>query len=177
MAQGRAGGACRKRDLSVPSIKSSGESCTGGSWPPPVVKDRLSKERRSWNMSRIRGKNTTPEMAVRRALFKMGYRFRLHDKKLPGRPDIVLPKYKTVIFVHGCFWHRHRGCKNCTTPTNRRRWWVRKLEGNAVRDKLHKATLRRLGWRVLVIWECDTQETKGLVKLQRKIAGAPHNPV
>jgi DNA mismatch endonuclease Vsr len=153
-----------------------------------VVRDRLSKERRSWNMSRIRGKNTSPEMAVRRLLHRMGYRFRLHvripilppprprpssSKSLrvlrgisyrnrnpnpnppalcasvvnshsPLRaprsalrvrsvcPDIVLPKYKTVIFVHGCFWHRHRGCKNCTTPTNRRQWWLAKLEGNAV---------------------------------------------
>ena len=77
-------------------------------------KDRLTRERRSWNMSRIRGKNTSPELIVRRLLHRMGYRFRLHVKNLPGKPDIVLPKYKTVIFVHGCFWHRHKGCKNCT---------------------------------------------------------------
>jgi DNA mismatch endonuclease (patch repair protein) len=86
----------------------------------------------------------------------MGYRFRLHGRKLPGRPDIVLPKYKTVVFVHGCFWHRHRGCKNCTTPTHRRAWWLRKLEGNASRDKLHGHALRKLGWRVIVVWECET---------------------
>jgi DNA mismatch endonuclease (patch repair protein) len=80
--------------------------------------DRLTKARRSWNMSRIRGKNTRPELRVRSLLHALGFRFRLHAKNLPGRPDIVLPKYRAVIFVHGCFWHRHRGCKNCTKPTN-----------------------------------------------------------
>jgi DNA mismatch endonuclease Vsr len=183
-------------------------------------------------MSRIRGKNTSPEMAVRRLLHRMGYRFRLHvriaippegareshestrkgklanhaksshghaefKKDLNGRqrrkqrsggsfslpsrplrssvkiaarnrlirsvcPDIVLPKYKTVIFVHGCFWHRHRGCRNCTTPTNRREWWLAKLEGNAVRDTLHRKALRKLGWRSIVIWECHTQSPNKL---------------
>ncbi len=110
--------------------------------------DRLSKERRSWNMSRIRGKDTTPELIVRRLLHKMGYRFRLHVRipipeelgtlnLKPGTSkrrravsvDIVLPKYKTAIFVHGCFWHRHKGCKNCTVPTNRREWWLSNLNG------------------------------------------------
>jgi DNA mismatch endonuclease, patch repair protein len=119
--------------------------------------DRLTKERRSWNMSQIRGRNTTPEMIVRSLLHRMGYRFRLHGKKLPGRPDVVLPKYKTVIFVHGCFWHRHRGCKNATTPTNNRGFWVAKLEGNAARDKVHARSLRKLGWRVLVVWECEAE--------------------
>src|ERR1043166_691429 len=94
-------------------------------------KDRLTKERRSWNMSRIRGKDTTPEKIVRSLLHKMGYRFRLYVKKLPGKPDIVLAKHKTAIFVHGCFWHRHKGCRNCTTPTNRHEWWLAKLNGNA----------------------------------------------
>ena len=111
-------------------------------------KDRLTQARRSWNMSHIRGKNTKPELVVRSLLHRMGYRFRLHGKKLPGRPDIVLPKYRTVVFVHGCFWHRHRGCKNCTTPTNNRSFWVAKLEGNAARDRLNRRALVRLGWRV-----------------------------
>lgn len=93
------------------------------------MRDHLTPERRSWNMSRIRGKNTTPEMRVRSVLHRMGFRFRIHGKKLPGRPDVVLAKYKTVIFVHGCFWHRHRGCKNCTTPTNRREWWDKRARG------------------------------------------------
>ena len=110
------------------------------------MRDRLTKARRSWNMSRIRGKDTNPEKVVRSLLHRMGFRFRLHGKKLPGRPDIVLLKLKTVIFVHGCFWHRHRGCKNCTTPTNRREWWLAKLNGNAARDKLHQRNLRKAGW-------------------------------
>jgi len=91
-----------------------------------AMRDRLSKERRSWKMSRIRGKDTTPEMVVRSLLHRMGYRFRLHGKKLPGRPDIVLPKDKTVVFVDGCFWHRHRGFKNRTPPKQRGKWWLRK---------------------------------------------------
>ena len=99
------------------------------------MKDRLTKARRSWNMSRIRGKHTTPEKVVGSALHRMGLRFRLHGKGLPGRPDIVLRKRKTVVFVHGCFWHRHKGRRNCTTPTNRREWWLEKLNGNAARAK------------------------------------------
>ena len=106
-------------------------------------------------MSRIRGKNTGPEIVVRSVLHRMGYRFRIHAKDLPGKPDVVLAKYQTVIFVHGCFWHRHRGCKNCTTPTNRREWWLEKLRGNAERDKMHARSLRRLGWRAIVVWECE----------------------
>lgn len=122
------------------------------------MKDRLTKARRSWNMSRIKGKNTGPEKVVRSLLHRMGYRFRLHVKDLPGKPDIVLPRYRTVIFVHGCFWHRHRGCRNCTTPTNNREFWVNKLEGNVERDRLHTRTLKKLGWKVVVVWECEVEE-------------------
>jgi DNA mismatch endonuclease (patch repair protein) len=118
-------------------------------------------------MSRIRGKDTTPEMAVRSALHRLGYRFRLHGKGLPGRPDIVMPRYRTVVFVHGCFWHRHAGCRNCTTPTNNRDFWVAKLAGNAARDKKHALALRRLGWRVMVVWECQTEKA-GFGALLRK---------
>jgi len=87
--------------------------------------------------------------------------------------DIVLPRYKTVIFVHGCFWHRHKGCKNCTTPTNRRAWWLAKLNGNAARDKLHQRALRKLGWRSIVVWECQTEHSKGLERISRKLAKLP----
>lgn len=132
--------------------------------------DRLTKERRSWNMGRIRGKHTAPEIVVRSILHQMGFRFRLHGKNLPGRPDIVLPKHRAVIFVNGCFWHRHRGCRNCTTPTNNRAFWVNKLEGNASRDILHRRALRKLGWHVFVVWECETEKTKLTGRLQRRLA-------
>jgi DNA mismatch endonuclease (patch repair protein) len=133
------------------------------------MRDRLTKERRSWNMSRIRGKDTKPEMVVRSLLHRMGYRFRLHGKKLPGRPDAVLPKHKTVVFVHGCFWHRHRNCKNCSTPTKRRAWWLEKLEGNAARDKLHQRALRGLGWKVIVVWECETEKAGFAARLEERL--------
>jgi DNA mismatch endonuclease, patch repair protein len=86
-------------------------------------------------------------------------------------PDILLPKHKTAIFIHGCFWHRHRGCKNCTTPTNRREWWLAKLNGNAARDKLHQAALRKLGWRVIVIWECEAECDECVRILRRQLSG------
>ena len=127
-------------------------------------------------MSRIRGKDTTPEKAVRSVLHRMGYRFRLHGKKLPGRPDIVLAKHKTVILVHGCFWHRHPGCRNCTTPTNNRRFWMKKLGGNATRDKANRRALTKLGWRVAVVWECEAERAdvllKKITRLDRELQSA-----
>lgn len=117
--------------------------------------DIISKDKRSWNMSRIRSKDTKPEMIIRSLLHRMGYRFRLHRKDLPGNPDIVLPKYKTVIFVHGCFWHRHKNCKYAYKPKTRVNFWEDKLSGNADRDKIKQSTLKTLGWNVIVIWECE----------------------
>ena len=117
--------------------------------------DHLSKEKRSWNMSRIKSKDTSPEKTVRSLLHAMGYRFRLHGKVnnrlyksgvLPGKPDIVLTKYKTVIFVHGCFWHRHKGCKRATTPKTRTEWWMNKFDRNVSNDIKHQHVLRELGW-------------------------------
>ena len=122
--------------------------------------DIVSEEQRSYNMSRIRGKNTKPELAVRSLLHSLGYRFTVngpHNRKLPGRPDIVLPKYKTVIFVHGCFWHGHQECKNFRIPQTRTEWWQAKIEGNVARDKRQQEELRKLGWKVLVIWECEVK--------------------
>ena len=107
-------------------------------------------------MSRIRGKDTTPELAVRSALHRLGYRFRLHRRDLPGRPDIVLPKYGTVIFVHGCFWHRHARCKYAYTPKSRVEFWHHKFQQNVERDRRVQRELRRLGWKVIVVWECET---------------------
>ena len=119
--------------------------------------DTLSTEERSRLMSRIRGKDTKPELVVRCLLHAMGYRFRLHRSDLPGRPDIVLPRHGVCIFVHGCFWHLHSKCKDARIPKTRTAWWRKKLEGNATRDKHRAAALCQLGWRVVTIWECQTQ--------------------
>jgi len=119
--------------------------------------DGLSKERRSWNMSRIKSKDTAPEMCVRKVLYGLGYRYRLHDKRVFGKPDIILPKYKTAIFVHGCFWHRHSGCRYAYTPKSRSEFWSKKFEANTARDKVVADELDRINWRRLVIWECQTK--------------------
>ena len=124
--------------------------------------DRISKQRRSWNMSRIRGKDTTPEKRVRSLLHRMGYRFRLHVRELPGRPDIVLPKYRAVVFVHGCYWHRHPGCKYAYTPKSRVDFWLQKFEDNVRRDRASSKALTELGWSVCVVWECETRDTERL---------------
>ena len=128
--------------------------------------DHLTTERRSWNMSRIRSKDTKPEIIVRSLLHKMGYRFRLYRKDMPGKPDIVLTKYKTIIFVHGCFWHRHKGCKRCTTPTTNRKYWLPKLERNIAKYKENRKKLKVIGWTPFVVWEC---EIKNLDKLSKKL--------
>ena len=120
--------------------------------------DRISAERRSWNMSRIRGRDTRPEVKVRSILHRLGFRFRLHRNDLPGKPDIVLPGRGAVIFVHGCFWHRHKGCKETTTPKTRTAFWRKKFAGNVERDIKAQRRLRRMGWRVKVIWECQTRD-------------------
>lgn len=109
---------------------------------------------RSRMMSRIRAQNTRPEIAVRRALHARGFRFRLHDRRLPGRPDIILPKFHATIFVHGCFWHRHEGCKFASTPSTRPEFWEAKFQGNKQRDDRNLEELLSLGWRVATVWEC-----------------------
>jgi DNA mismatch endonuclease (patch repair protein) len=119
------------------------------------VVDTISAERRSWNMSRIAGSNTKPELLLRSGLHRAGYRFRLHAKDLPGKPDIVLRKYRTAIFVHGCFWHRHPGCRNATLPSTRTEFWTSKFEGNVERDLRNTVALKEAGWTVLIVWECD----------------------
>ena len=118
-------------------------------------------DQRSRNMSAIKSKNTKPEIKVRKILHSMGYRFRLHSKDLPGSPDIVLPKYKTVIFVHGCFWHRHENCKYATTPKTRKEFWEKKFRENINRDNLNQANLSLKGWKIIIIWEC---QLKGDIK-------------
>jgi DNA mismatch endonuclease (patch repair protein) len=122
-------------------------------------------------MSRIRDRDTKPELALRSLLHRLGYRFRLHRKELPGRPDIVLPKYRSVIFVHGCFWHRHSGCRYAYTPKSRVEFWQNKFETNQVRDRSKRRELFELGWRVLVVWECETRD---MATLERRLLSYLH---
>ena len=117
--------------------------------------DNLTPEKRSWNMSRIPNRDTKPELALRSALHRLGYRFRLSDKNLPGRPDIVLPKYKTAVFVHGCFWHRHKGCKYAYTPKSKVEFWQHKFEENIVRHERNISDILSNGWIPVVIWQCQ----------------------
>lgn len=133
--------------------------------------DTISKEKRSWNMSRIKGGNTKPEMIVRSALHKLGYRFRLHRKDLPGKPDIVLAKYKTVIFVNGCFWHQHKGCKHAYQPKTRVNFWKEKLRGNTERDIRTRKNLRKMNWKSRVIWECQAKNPIKLNKYLMRLMG------
>lgn len=130
--------------------------------------DSISSERRSWNMSRIKSKDTAPEKAVRSFLHRSGFRFRLHCKSLPGKPDIVLPKYKAVVFVHGCFWHRHKGCKFAYTPKTRKQFWSDKFSNNTKRFSSVIKDLKAAGWKVLVVWECNLHE-KDLQIVAQKI--------
>ena len=116
--------------------------------------DTLTTEQRSWVMSRIRSGNTKPELIVRSLLHRAGFRFTLHRKDLPGRPDIVLPKYKTVVFVHGCFWHSHPNCKEATTPKTRTEFWQAKFTANVARDEAVREKLLEDGWRIATVWEC-----------------------
>ena len=120
--------------------------------------DVFTKSKRSEVMSRIKGCNTKPELAVRSLLHRMGYRFRLHKADLPGKPDIVLSRFKTVIFVHGCFWHRHKDCRFAYTPKSRTDFWLKKLESNVTRDIQVKTDLELLGWRVITVWECELRD-------------------
>lgn len=124
--------------------------------------DTVSPARRSEIMARVTSKDTRPEIAARRLLHSLGFRFRLHRNSLPGKPDIVLPRWRTVVFVHGCFWHRHDGCPNTRIPKSKVEFWTRKLDGNARRDQIARARLESLGWRVLVIWECELKDIGSL---------------
>lgn len=117
--------------------------------------DSLTPERRSWNMSRIKGKDTKIEIKVRQYLFSKGFRFRKNDKRYPGKPDVVLPKYKTVIFVNGCFWHQHPGCAQARLPKSNTEYWRAKMEKNIFNDNAHYAELKKMGWQVITLWGCQ----------------------
>ena len=124
---------------------------------------------RSYNMSRIRGKNTKPELQVRKYLHAHGFRYKLYDKTLPGKPDIVLPKYKTAIFIHGCFWHGHKGCKYFVVPKTRTEWWLNKINSNIANDTKAVKALRKEGWKIINLWECDLR----FPKLERALSSLP----
>jgi DNA mismatch endonuclease (patch repair protein) len=128
--------------------------------------DNISPEARGRQMARVRAKDTRPEMAVRRLVFGMGYRYRLHDARLPGTPDLVFAGRGKVLFVHGCFWHRHENCGLARLPKSRLDFWLPKLEGNQTRDRVNQRLLRKSGWRILVVWECELRD---MPKLTRKI--------
>ena len=139
------------------------------------MSDKLTPEKRSWNMSRIKGKDTKIEVEVRKYLFSKGYRFRKNDKRYPGKPDIVLPKYHVAIFVHGCFWHRHEGCKDATTPKTRTEFWLEKFDKNVKNDQIKQEKLRELGWEVIVIWECELKRSfqETMDKVEKELTRKP----
>lgn len=126
--------------------------------------DSLTPDRRSANMSRIRSKDTKPEMLIRRLLHGLGYRYRLHRRDLPGAPDLVFPSRRKVILVHGCFWHHHTGCVDGRVPKSREDYWVPKLRRNVERDRLNIGKLRRGGWKVMKLWECEILKDKSIQK-------------
>lgn len=124
--------------------------------------DIISAERRSALMRRVRQRDTDPELVVRRVAHALGYRFRLHRRDLPGTPDLVFPRYRVALFVHGCFWHRHEGCPRATTPKSRRDYWLPKFAANVERDRRKEEALKSLGWRVLIFWECEINDANSL---------------
>ena len=133
------------------------------------MSDIFDRRKRSEIMSRIRGRDTEPEMIVRRIAHGLGFRFRLHRRDLPGSPDLVFPRHRAVIMVHGCFWHRHPGCKYASNPKTRVRYWEDKFEGNVVRDRRNEAALQDLRWRVMVIWECETGDQEAVAERIRRL--------
>jgi DNA mismatch endonuclease (patch repair protein) len=137
----------------------------GGERRGTQVTDIVDRQTRSEMMARIGPRDTVPELAVRRAAHRLGFRFRLHRKDLPGTPDLVFPRHCLAVFVHGCFWHRHEGCPNCTNPKTRPEFWASKFVGNVARDRRSILALECLGWRTLVVWECETEDPAFLDKL------------
>lgn len=130
--------------------------------------DIVDKNKRSEIMSRVRSSNTKPEVQVRKLLHSLGYRFRLHRKDLPGTPDIVLPARESIIFVHGCFWHRHKGCCDATMPKTRTNFWKKKFAENLARDKKNITALKKMGWKVLIVWQCELRKEKNLIRKLNK---------
>ncbi len=141
------------------------------------MSDSISPEHRSWNMSQIHGKDTSIEVKVRKYLFSQGFRFRKNVKNMPGKPDIVLPKYKSVVFIQGCFWHRHEGCKRATFPKSNTEYWQKKFDRNTANDRHHNEELRNMGWNVITIWECEINNnySETVKLLVDRIRSVEHN--
>lgn len=137
--------------------------------------DIVNSQTRSRMMSGIRGSNTKPELALRRSLHAIGFRYRLHSKGIPGKPDIVMPKYGAAIFVHGCFWHRHAGCRYSTVPATRPEFWAAKFDANVVRDAAVQSALREAGWRVGIVWECALRTETSIVQTRDMVAAWLHS--
>lgn len=133
------------------------------------MSDVHSKEIRSYNMSQIKNKDTKPEMLVRKFLFSKGFRYRLHDKKMPGKPDLIFPKLKTVIFIHGCYWHGHEECRYFVPPKTRNEWWMNKINANKERDKRNIVQLNENQWNTIVIWECELKPDKRIHTLEQLV--------
>jgi DNA mismatch endonuclease (patch repair protein) len=161
-----------KRQCSLATMQRLVEASQWGNIP---LMDTLTKEQRSERMSRVRNKDSKPEMKVRRLAHSMGYRYRLHSRRLPGHPDMVFGGRRKVIFVHGCFWHRHGDCPLTRLPKTRLEFWLPKLEGNKVRDANNQARLHDLGWEFLVIWECEVKDTEALRSRLATFLGPPGN--
>ena len=152
-------------DASSSQARSSDAGC--GRTKTRAAMDKLSPEKRSWLMSLVKSKDTKPEMIVRRIVYRLGFRYRLHETKLPGSPDLVFAGRQSVIFVHGCFWHQHEGCRRARRPETRAAYWAGKLDGNIERDGRNRNQLKGLGWRVLTIWECQLQDPQ---RVSRRIS-------
>jgi DNA mismatch endonuclease, patch repair protein len=132
--------------------------------------DIVDSQTRSRMMAGIRAKDTKPELVLRKSLHALGFRYRLHSKDLPGRPDLVLPKYKAVIFIHGCFWHRHESCRYASQPRTRTEFWAAKFDANVARDKAACSWLIQMGWRVAVVWECTLRKEAGVKAAAMRVA-------
>lgn len=135
--------------------------------------DKLTKAQRSANMAKIRAKDTKPEMTVRRMLHALGYRFRLHGPGLPGKPDVVFPRKKLALFIHGCFWHQHENCKHSVLPKSRPEFWLPKLKRNKERDTENIAKLQQIGWQTMTVWECETRSPEELANKLKNAIGEP----
>ncbi|CAJ0693770.1 hypothetical protein R82526_04045 [Ralstonia mannitolilytica] len=163
-------------DIRWPSTRRNSAVLASCSYAFPdegVFLDLLSAEKRSWLMSRIKSKDTTPELAVRRLLHRLGYRYRLHTAHLPGKPDLVFPARKKVVFVHGCFWHGHAGCRYAKTPGSRSEFWREKMDRNRSRDQRNQKELEDLGWSVFVVWQCQLRQPANVLEELKSFLGPP----